>query len=189
MLLTAVLSVIASVIAASLIPLDDPKKLGLLAATTLAGCWAVLIPGKIWEGRHGDAMVRRVIMAALGLGIGLGCSYLDALLRVGWFNDPQMTPVLFATLHWIPPMIKNASYFALLFLIPRWWLLADSRRPLRLNPWLVIVPCVWAWIIPMPWTGQQFDNSLRGCIVAGMVAVLVQLASPWEDPAVRRRMI
>ena len=136
-------------------------------------------------------MVRRLVMAALGLSVGLWSSYLDEVLNVRWFNDPKkMTPVLFETLDWMPRLLSNATYFGLVFLIPRWWLLADSRRPLKLNPWMVIVPCFWAWAIWLLWSGKQFDGPPPwGVVVSGMVAVIVQLGTPWEDPVIRRRMI
>ena len=189
MLLTTVLSVIASALAAGLMGLSKPAECALLAATCLAGCWAVVIPAKIWEGQHGDAMIRRLIMAALGMGVGMSCSYLDWMLQVGWLNDPKNTAMFLESLEWIPLGVKDASFFGLVFLMPRWWTLADSRRGLKFNPWMVIVPCFWAWLITLMWR-QSFETPyFWGVIVTGLIAALVQLATPWEDPATRRRVI
>ena len=189
MLLTTVLSVIASALAAGLMGLSKPAECALLAATCLAGCWAVVIPAKIWEGQHGDAMIRRLIMAALGMGVGLSCSYLDWMLQVGWLNDPKNTAMFLESLEWIPLGVKDASFFGLVFLMPRWWTLADSRRGLKFNPWMVIVPCFWAWLITLLWR-QSFEQPyFWGVVVTGLIAALVQLATPWDDPAARRRVV
>jgi len=194
MLLSAVLSVIASVIAAGIMRLHKLEECALLTATTLAGCWAVIVPAKFWEGRAGDAVTRRLVMAALGLGVGMGSMYLDGLMQVGWLNDPKTAPLLFESLEWMPKVLMHASYFGLVFMIPRWWLLADSRRGVRFNPWLAIVPCFWAWMIMLLWQ-RRFDNpSLDGTtmywgvVVVGLVATLVQMACRWDDPVSRRKV-
>jgi hypothetical protein len=189
MLLTTVLSVIASALAAGLMGLSKPAECALLAATCLVGCWAVVIPAKIWEGHHGDAMIRRLIMAALGMGVGLACSYLDWTLQVGWLNDPKNTAKFLESLEWIPLGVKDASFFGLVFLMPRWWTLADSRRGLKFNPWLVIVPCFWAWLTTLLWRESFEEPYFWGVVVTGLIAALVQLATPWDDSATRRRVI
>jgi hypothetical protein len=189
MLLTTVLSVIASALTAGLMGLNKPAECALLAATCLAGCWAVVIPAKIWEGTHGDAMIRRLIMAALGMGVGLVCSYLDWMLQVGWLNDSKNTAMFLESLDWVPLGVKDASFFGLVFLLPRWWTLAESRRGLKFNPWLVIVPSFWAWLITLTWRESFGQPYFWGVVVTGLIAVLVQLATPWEDPAARRRVI
>jgi hypothetical protein len=187
MLFATMLSVIAAVLVASVMRLNRPEEWALLAATCLAGCWAVLIPGKLWEGSKGDPVRRRMFMSVLGLGVGLWASYLDGLLGVGWYTPPETSHALLVAPGWVPQTLTNASYFGLVFLVPRWWLLADSRRGLRFNPWLVIVPCFCAWMASFLWGPRWNDLQLYGIVVTGMVAVLVQLASPWEEPASRRR--
>jgi eukaryotic-like serine/threonine-protein kinase len=187
MLLTTVLAVIAAVLASGLMRLATIEECGLLAATTLAGCWAVLIPAKIWEGRAGDAMLRRLVMAALGVGVGIWCSFLDGVLEVGWLNNVGDRPLLFQSMDWMPKLLADASYFGLVFLIPRWWLLADSRRPLRFNPWMVIVPSFWAWLITLIWSHPYESPHYWGVVVTAMTAALLQLSMPWEDTVAARR--
>lgn len=195
MLLTTVLSVVAAVLAAGLMQLKRMEECGLLAATTLAGCWAVLIPAKIWDGQEGDSLLRRLVMAALGVGVGVWCSFLDGVLQVGWLTDVNARPLLFLP-EWMPKLITDASYFGLVFLIPSWWRLGESRRPLRFNPWLVIVPSIWSLLITQLWSSMYQDPrhpyqdpSYWGVVVTGMVAALVQLALPWEDTAAARRRV
>jgi hypothetical protein len=187
MLLTTVLSVIASVLAAGLMDLKKPAEFAMLTAICLAGCWAVVIPGKIWESHHGDDMVRRLIMGAIGMGVGLWCSYLDLVLNVGWLNNLSSTPIFFESLEWMPHGLKDASFFGLVFLIPRWWLIVDSRRGLKFNPWMVIVPSFWAWMITLLWRESFETPFFWGVVVTALIAALVQLATPWEDPATRSR--
>jgi len=74
-------------------------------------------------------------------------------------------------------------------MIPSWWKLADSRRPLRFNPWLVIVPSLWALLITQLWSHPYERPSYWGAVVTGIVAALVQLAMPWEDTAAARRRV
>jgi hypothetical protein len=169
--------------------LSTIEECGLLAATTLAGCWAVLIPGKIWEGRPGDALLRRLVMSALGVGVGVWCSFLDGVLQVGWLNNVSDRPLLFQSMDWMPKLLVDASYFGLVFLIPRWWQLADSRRALRFNPWLVIVPSFWALLVTLVW-GHPYENpSHWGVVVTAMTSALLQLSMPWEDVAAARRRL
>jgi hypothetical protein len=189
MLLTTVLAVIAAVLASGLMRLATIEECALLAATTLAGCWAVLIPAKIWEGQSGDALLRRLVMAALGVGVGIWCSFLDGVLQVGWLNNVGDRPLLFQSMDWMPKLLADASYFGLVFLIPRWWLLADSRRPLRFNPWMVIVPSFWAWLITLIWSHPYESPHYWGVVVTAMMAALIQLSMPWDDHVAARRRI
>ncbi len=121
-------------------------------------------------------MLRRVLMAALGLGVGLWSCYIGGRLQV---DLPYRVPTdaAIAALPWLPPMLVSASYFAAVFAIPRWWHLADSRRGLRFNPWLAIVPGFWAWFVSVIWHFPQ----PWGILFTAPVAILVQIASPWED--------
>jgi hypothetical protein len=184
MLLAAILSVIAAVLAVGLMGVKRIEECALLAGTALLGCWSVLIPSKLWEGRTGDPMLRRLTMAVLGLGVGLWSGYLDQILQAGLAEQPASRTLLEAP-PWLPKILADASYFALVFFTTSWWLLVDSRRELRFNPWAVLTTCFWAFLVSRVWSYPQ----PWGIVVAAMVVLLVQVASPWEDPARRRRTV
>jgi serine/threonine protein kinase len=187
MLLATLLAGVASVLAAGLMQFDKFEECALLAAVTLAGSWAVIVPGKMMEGRTGDPVLRRLTMAAIGLGLGWGATYLDGLLAVGWLSDPQRAPRMFESLGWLPRSLGEASYFGIVFLGPRWWRLADSRRELRFNPWLVIVPGFWAAVVSAFWHGGPHDPEMWRIAATSLVAAVTQLACPWEDTTGRRK--
>ncbi len=187
MLLATLLAGVGSVLAAGLMQFSKFEECALLAALTLAGSWAVIVPGKILEGRAGDAVLRRLAMAAIGLGLGWAATYLDGLLAVGWLSDPQRAPRIFESLDWLPRSLAEASYFGLVFLGPRWWRLADSRRELRFNPWLVVVPGFWAAVVSSFWHGSPQEPEMWRIVATGLIATVTQLACPWEETAGRRK--
>jgi hypothetical protein len=186
MLLSAPLSVIASVLAAGIMGLRTLSESALLAATCLAGCWAVVMAGKWSEGRSGDPVLQRLLMAAMGLAVGFWNGYLDGLLDTGLFARSRGVQGWLEAPVWMPDLLAHASYFGVIFLAPNWWQLADARRSIRFNLGLVIVPCLWAWVVSWFWSAPP---QTWGVVTAGLIATVAQLASPWEDRGGRRRPV
>lgn len=181
MLFSAVLSVLAAALVAGRMNLSSLEGSAILAVTCLSACWAVIVPGKLWESSKGDPMLRRLIMALLGFGVGVGAGLLDDTLETGifhadsrgWLKAPE----------WVPPVFANAAYVALVFAAPAWWSLTDSRRGTRFNPWLAAVPVFWAWLFSHAWGfAQPF-----GIVTTAVTAIAVQLACTCEDVDARRR--
>src|SRR5260370_16936603 len=56
-----------------------PTAIGEEFFLTVAACWVVLVPAKLWGSQRGDGWSRRVVMMVLGMCIGLGALWLD-----GW---------------------------------------------------------------------------------------------------------
>jgi hypothetical protein len=159
-----------------------------LVTVSLAATWAVLIPSKFWEGRPGDAMLRRFLFMVVGLGLGL-----VALWATGWFtldlpHDKHLELLMLQKgrpLHlasgWQVAQYYLAA-FGTLFLVIRWWRLADPGRTARLSLWSLFV-CVFLaaviadiWGFPQPWLPMA----------ACSVSVAVQLAGTWIHPRDRR---
>ena len=91
-----------------------------------------------------------------------------------WFSVPP----------WLGDWLPHAAYFAMIFAMLDWWKLADVQRPCRFNLWLVLWPCIGAWIIASVWS----HSHPWGVPIVGLTAATVQLASPWRgraDPQVR----
>ncbi len=74
------------------------------------------------------------------------------------------------------------AYLGFLFLILRWWRLADPLRTHRLSVWSVGTCIFAAWLLgsflsfPQPW----------GLALATIIAMSIQLASPWVPPSERK---
>src|SRR5207302_6339505 len=110
----------------------SPTQVGQEFFLTVAACWAVLVPAKIWSNHRGDSWARRVIMMVLGVCIGL-----EALWLEGWVPRLVMTDIAlaagpgsenslpFSSSAKNPNLAGCLSYFALAFFALRWWKLAD----------------------------------------------------------------
>ncbi|MCG8587503.1 MAG: serine/threonine protein kinase [Pirellulales bacterium] len=150
-----------------------------IAATSIAGVWAVLIPAKAWEGTIGEPALRRFTMMALGLCVGAIGFGLDHALTVDmlpvverWrgegFNSPTREPGL----------AQYMAYFGIMYLILRWWLQAEPLRTARLS--LVST----AWIIMVAWAvhlAVPFPQPV-GVMIFANIAVATQLAATWNNP-------
>lgn len=72
-------------------------------------------------------------------------------------------------------LLAYLACFGTLFFLIRWWRQADPLRSARLSVWSVLVSTFLAWLVaglfqfPQPWLPM----------VACMISVSVQLASPW----------
>jgi len=163
----------------------------MLSVSTVAA-WAVLIPSKVWEGRRGEAALRRFVLLVAGLAVGLFASGVHTFLT---YRLPDPTtflppdPELTATARYqlpegfysdgSPRMVAYLACFATLFLLLRWWHQADPLRSARLSLWSTLVCTVMAgvvaavWHFPQPWL----------VMVAAVMSISIQLASPRiEEP-------
>jgi hypothetical protein len=159
---------------------------------TVATCWAVLIPAKIWTNYRGDSWLRRVIMMVFGMGVGLGAFWLD-----GWPNSSAYADVVqvagpgttrhitYSASNHLSHVAGYLSYFALAFFAVRWWKLADRRRSHRFSLAPIIAAGFWGLVLLLVW-----QEPWRGTLVLATSAAIVQLVSPWDPPAVpvQRRM-
>ena len=155
--------------------------LGLCGAI---GAWGVLIPAKLWEGRQGDAVLRRFVMLGIGLAFGLVAFETGPrLLKIVLDNEIVMPHVQTDgrpaySVEGQPEVMGFLAYFGFLFLLVRWWKQADPLRWSRLSLWSIMVCVFWAaalcvfWPFPQPW----------GMMMAGTISLAVQLSSPWIDP-------
>jgi hypothetical protein len=86
------------------------------------------------------------------------------------------------------------SYFGLAFFLLRWWKLAERTRSRRFSFFPVLLTaCVSFILFPMLWPDSNMAKGpldMQGFVVLTLTAAVVQLVSPWEEPAPRpaRRM-
>ncbi len=155
-----------------------------MTLTAVGAAWALLIVSKSWEHREGDPWLRRLTVGTIGLLVGglaftLAGSFsvdLSSMKTTGFSPLPnlQVGPVL-------------PTYLALftgLFMILRWWRQSDPIRRTRLSIWAVGLCLVWAAVL-----SQTFGiNPLWNSILAVVISISVQLASPWLHPQDRKRI-
>jgi eukaryotic-like serine/threonine-protein kinase len=146
------------------------------------------LPAKFWEGSQGDPMLRRFILMVIGFGVGVFAFLVAGTLNVPLtpqINSPgphyQLPPTFYAG-DGRPMLMAFLAVFGTMFLIIRWWRLADPLRSTRMSLWAMAVTVLFAWLagllwmFPMPWL----------LMVACTMSVAIQLASPWVHPRVRR---
>src|SRR4029077_8458921 len=76
-------------------------------------------------------------------------------------------------------MARYICYFALPFLILRWWKMADRNRAHRFSCFPVIAAGFWATLLHvLLWRGE----APFGAIALVTAAVIIQWVSPWEQP-------
>ena len=83
-----------------------------------------------------------------------------------------------------PRLRDFVAYFACLFVLMRWWHQAEYTRHRRLSLWSVAICMFWAYCLHVFWWYPQ----PAGMMVAGIIAIATQLASPWMPPSQRREL-
>ncbi len=172
--------------------LPNPADVAFFASTILLASWALIIPAKLWEGRVGDPVIRRIVQGALGLGVGAVAAILQTFLMLsdsallqasndGVFSDRPLGRLHIVTSSGTPTIAGFMAFFGLLFLVRRWWWQADSFRKsrFRISSALVtlILGLVIGAILPFPET--------LGATLALAISAVVQLSASWT-PAEER---
>jgi hypothetical protein len=160
----------------------QPEQCAWLFVVGLAGTWVVLVAGKQWEGAEGEAMLRRFLLMAIGLGLGLLAYGLAGHFRVHLQPDDALAmstglklPPDFYRDGQPQPMAYMAVFATLLSVPLRWWRQSDPLRATRISLVWVVMTVVVAHIVAIAW---QFPEPWL-MMVAGCMSVSVQLASPW----------
>ncbi|MEM6330115.1 MAG: serine/threonine-protein kinase [Planctomycetota bacterium] len=171
-----------------------------LAVVTTLGAWAVLITGKLTEGRFEDQAPMRFSLLALGAGVGLAAALFGAGVALPVNTEPAVEPgdtlsyELFAFQRDHLPAYDEGSvapaaaitvpYFATLFLLLRWWRQAEFIRERRLSVWTVFGVMIVAWLLHLVfWFPQPI-----GVLIAATVSIATQLSSPWMPPSKREAL-
>jgi hypothetical protein len=204
MVMAAVLAAMLSILWTAVARNNDFTETGAFFFLTLASCWAVLVPAKLWPVPRDDSWTRRVFMMVLGLGVGVAALWFDGRelsslvtrgsrslaaeeihVPPGWegnqrMGQPPMGPRGFHNSLNIPVAACYLSYFGLAFFALRWWRMADRRRPQRFSLFPVLAAGFWAFVLLFLWPLPEPPYGL-GALV--MTSAIVQLVSPWDEPA------
>ena len=182
-LAAAALVTIAVHMATDLLP--NAAEVAFFGTVTLLAAWTLILPAKLWEGRTGDAIVRRLVLAGLGLGVGAVAAVLQQFLMLnnsqllhvdgdGIFNHGTIGRMQMLN-GGLPTMAGFMMFFGLLFLIRRWWWQADSFRKARFRISSSLVTLFLGVVLSavLPFSEQL------GAIWALAISAVVQLSSGW----------
>jgi hypothetical protein len=165
-----------------------------LTLTTTLASWAIMIPGKLAEGRVEDQAPLRFAQLVLGALVGLLSWAIADKLMLSlpiWPNagiSPQESGAraLYAGVNDnVLPLQVFTGYFAFMFVLLAWWRNAECSRPNRVNLWSIAWCGLVAWMLHFVW---WFPQPI-GLLVAGATCFTVQLASPWMPPSQRRALV
>jgi serine/threonine protein kinase len=164
--------------------------IGQFAAGTLFGSWGLLIVGKLREGLPRERYIDRMLLAGVGVLVGVAMFELDGWLLIdlpadGWSQKQSLLAMTGASLSENPQHVLGESYvafFATLFFFRRWWWHTDSLRPQRFRVLSVCLTAIVgavaarAWGFPVLW----------GTVWAASLSSVVQLAAVWTPREQRR---
>ncbi|MCE9556879.1 MAG: protein kinase [Planctomycetes bacterium] len=164
-----------------------PDQFAWVALVSIAGAWGVLIPAKFWEGTDGEPVLRRFTMLIVGLLVGVAAWQTSEMftmeLQHEFTSGPAFSSQSMANQAAPLSLMTCLTYFGFLFMLIRWWRLADPLRSTRLSLWTtaVCVTCAMAlymfWPFPQKWA---YFPQPWGFLVTAVIALAVQLASPWQ---------
>jgi len=170
--------------------LGSTALIGQFAAGTLIGSWGLLIVSKLREGRPHERYIDRMLLAGVGVLVGVAMFELDGWLLIdlpldGWSQKQSLLAMTSTSLTDHPPHVLAESYvafFATLFFFRRWWWHTDSLRPHRFRILSVCLTAIVgalaarAWGFPVLW----------GTVWAASLSSVVQLAAVWTPHDLRR---
>ncbi len=148
-----------------------------LAITCSVACVCIVCSAKYWETEiNEDHLQRRLITAGIGLLTGLVAIVAANLFHIDLTFANFIRPAADTTFGLPLPVIPAwLIFFTGLFAALRWWRVADPLRGSRLKIWDVGICLVWAAAL-----SQMLGLPLIGCcILAGVISVSIQLATPW----------
>lgn len=153
---------------------------------TLLAAVGLIIPAKFWEGRSGDAFIRRLVQGAIGMAVGACAFAVQRFLMfgdvrllhaegTGLFNGGRLGRINIVDGQGLPTMAGYMLFFALLFVARRWWWQADSFRSARFRISSTLVSLFLGFILTAV---LPFPNNL-GATWALAISAVVQLSAGW----------
>jgi hypothetical protein len=186
MALSVVLALLTTLLWAALLRDGNIQPLGSLFFTTVAVCWAVLVPSKVWTLKPGDGWGRRFGLMALGTLVGLGVMWLDGWTpRWGLGGSEAVGPADSIGLRRPDGqgLVAGAgylTYFGLALAAVRWWRMVDRRRKYWFSLFPVLAAGFWALALSFVWPWG--DKGMFGAAALVTASMIVQWVSPWEPP-------
>ncbi|MCC6421348.1 MAG: serine/threonine protein kinase [Gemmataceae bacterium] len=200
MAMAALLAALLCILWAAVRRTNDLAEIGSYFYLTVATCWAVLVPAKLWTTRVEDSWRRRVVLMCLGVLIGVGAIWLEGHDLPDLFSaqasaaeaqaavapvEAAAPPPRWSWRTWfrqgpdLPVAASYLAYFGLALFALRWWRMADRRRPQRFSLFAVLAAGFWGYVLLYFW---PHTSPPVGFVALLMSAVIIQLVSPWEEP-------
>ena len=183
--LAAVVLVTAAVhLATPLLP--GVIEVAFFGVVTLLSAVGLIIPAKFWEGKSGDAFIRRLVQGTIGMGVGATAFALQQFLMfgdirllhaegTGIFNGGRLGRINIMDAQGLPTMAGYMLFFSLLFVARRWWWQADSFRSARFRISSTLVSLFLGFVLTAV---LPFPNNL-GATWALAISAVVQLSAGW----------
>lgn len=172
------------------------EEVAFFGIVTLTGAVSLMIPGKLWEGKTGDNVLRRLIQGGIGLCVGAVAAALQQFLMVsrpqllrtegsGFFVGVDVGVLRVITNDGFPTMSGYVLFFGLLFLTRRWWWQADSFRRSRFRISSALFSLFLGFLLAAV---LPFSSNL-GATWALSISAVLQLSSGWTPPEERRLVL
>ncbi len=153
---------------------------------TMLASWGLIVPAKMWEGRVGDTVTRRLMQGSIGAGVGYVAATLSQYLLVSHdtlfvSNDGSREQLVLGRIvitdgSGFPTAASFMIFFAALFVARRWWWQADSFRKSRFRVssalFTLLVGAILTAVLP------AFPETL-GATWALAISAVVQLSAGW----------
>ena len=156
-----------------------------LTFSCVSACTGILSTAKFLETQtDGDDLQRRMVLVGIGSLTGLISIIVANVFLVDLtcanFDRPDLLSSFGIPL---PAFLAWPIFFVALFGVIGWWRVADPIRKSRLRLREVGISLVWATVLSL----LLCLPLVNCCILAGVVSVSVQLASPWLSHARREQ--
>ena len=169
----------------------EPTMAVFFGAVTTMTAWAAMLPGKLWEGRGGNGVARRLMTGLLGCLVGVAAFSLDKSMMLGLdVHDYSRVSPQLVNASFMPGdlssddcsrLVGYVFFFGVLLMVRRWWYHVDSFRPRRVRVTSLAWTSLAALIIT---TIPQFPKDLA-MLIAVAASATAQASSIWVDPEER----
>ncbi|MEZ6062156.1 MAG: serine/threonine-protein kinase [Planctomycetaceae bacterium] len=153
---------------------------------TMLAAWGLIVPAKMWEGRVGDSVTRRLVQGSIGAGVGFVAGVLSRYLMVhhdplflshnGISKEMAVGRIVVTDGSGFPTVASFMIFFAALFVARRWWWQADSFRKSRFRVssalFTLLIGAILTAVLP------AFPETL-GATWALAISAVVQLSAGW----------
>ena len=204
MLAAGVVGPVAALVACMVMQPSAPFELVVwMSLVASLASWALIVPSQLAEGRMEEHSPLRFLNFLLGAVVGVAAWMIADMSYVSLPSSRDFAPgpqdALFSQIfgwklggldsdHYhgavMLPLTMYVAYFATLFVLLRWWRLAEWTRPSRVSLWSTAWVGFIGWALMFFWWFPQ----PTGMLLAAVIAFTVQLSSPWLSPSKRREL-
>lgn len=165
----------------------------LFGGGTILASWVAILTGKMWEGRGGDGITRRLTTGLLGAVVGVAVFFIDHTLMVdlavtdtgslsSFMADKQILGRALSAQDY-QRAVGFIAFFGVLLLVRRWWYHVDSYRDKRFS-WITVG--VTTGVAAILASVGNFET-MWAVMWGAAISTTAQLASVWAAPELRQQ--